>query len=435
MKLAHWVLIALAAALLPLFTSVPANASDFILLAQADPTVDLIGAELFVPAGLDRQTPSQNGLAALVAECILQTSVGAPAGERVTLRDAVDAEGGSIDYALDGQNVRFYLEGLGLTYSRALLPAFRRALAAPDFGEAARKAARLELRRRMDADAVNTLAVALGMLGPAFYGDSDAGLPQFGTVAAQLQFTGEDARAFFVAHYRRGGAVLSAAGNVGSLGAGDLRTLVEALREGSSPVAFVHPRPLSGTSRQVVAHRDVALPWLVAQYHAPGIDSPDFGAMLVLTAFMSRTLSERAEIPSVSVLDPAQKTTGAMYRFDTQPASVVLSIDGGLGDPSRTFATAVAIANVLKRVRIERGMNLLRAGALGYFTSRTATLEERARVAGIFALHGSGADYFKRVSAAIAKTTASDVQRAAKRYLTHPTVALVLPRGAPGPAL
>lgn len=437
---------ACAAAACTLASSVPARAGmpvaapvmrrvdGTVLLRQNEPTAQLIGTELFVPAGLDRETPAQDGLAALVAECILQTPVGLVPGEPLALSDAIAAQGGSLSYAVDGQNVRFYLEGLAQTYSGALLPAFRRALASPDFSATTRNIARLRIERHIERAGKSALTVGLAMLDRVFYENSDAGLPQYGTLAMQVRFTGDDARAFYTAHYRRDGTIVSAIGDLGALAPGDLASLARALPVGRSRAADVRLRRLSATSRQLVARRDVALPWLVAQYRVPDIDSPDFGAMLVLAAFLDRTFFEVAEIPSVSMPEPAQRDAGAVYNFDTRPASLVLYVGGGLGDPSRTFTTALTVLNALQRAPLQSGIVDLKAGALGFFVRRANTLEERARLAGIFALRSSSADYFGRVASAISATTASDLQRAAKRYFGSPTIALILPRAAPAPA-
>jgi hypothetical protein len=57
--------VTLAASLM--FNVLPADAATFV--QQPDPTAELIGTEVLLQAGLDRQTPKENGLAALVAEC------------------------------------------------------------------------------------------------------------------------------------------------------------------------------------------------------------------------------------------------------------------------------------------------------------------------------------------------------------------------------
>ena len=404
------------------------------LLTQSDPTTELIGTELFIPAGLDAQSPSQNGLAALVAECILQTPVAARSGERLPLVSTVNSEGGSLSYGVDGQIVRFYLEGLSSEYSGGLLPALRAAVSNPDFSDATLRAARGKVRERLELSGANPLAVGMEMLGRTFYANSDAGLPQYGTAAALMQFSSDDARAFYAAHYRREGSVVSAIGDLQALAPNDLISLVRTLGAGSSRAAVVRTTTLTGNSHQLVAHRDISVPWLVAQYRAPGLRSPDFGAMLVLAAFFSRTLTDVAEVPAVSTAQDSQRSAGAIYNFGTRPASLVFYIGGGLGDPARSFATTLAVAKVLQRARLQGSIDDLKAGAIGFFDGRANTLEERARLAAVFTLFGGGPDYLGRAAEAISMTTPSSLQRAANRYLVSPTVALILPRAAPVPA-
>lgn len=411
-----------ARANVPVAPPVMTRADGAVLLTQSDPATQLIGMELLVPAGLDRQSPSQNGLAALVAECILQTPIARRSNQPMALRSMVANEGGAVSYAVDGREVRFYLEGLSETYSASLLPAFRHALSSPDFSAGALSAARAALRERIEQSGANPLDVGMEML-----------LPRYGTAAMLMQFGSDDARAFYAAHYRRDGTVVSAIGKLDALGAGDLHSLASALSPGPSRPALIRTISLSGSSRQFVTHRDLAVPWLVAQYRAPSIVSRDFGAMLVLSAFFSRTLLDVAQIPSVSTPDDTRRSTGVIYTFETQPASLVFFIGGGLGDPARTFSSTLAVARVFQRARLQSNIDDLKAGALGFFAIGANSLEERARLVGIFTLLGASPDYWSRVSNAISATTAADVQRVAKRYLVSPTVALILPRAAPAP--
>src|ERR1017187_10982079 len=62
---------------------------------QSDDTAMLAGLELFVSAGLDRESAPQNGLAALAAQSILQSPVNG-----IALSDVVAARGGSLTYAI-----------------------------------------------------------------------------------------------------------------------------------------------------------------------------------------------------------------------------------------------------------------------------------------------------------------------------------------------
>jgi predicted Zn-dependent peptidase len=66
--------------------------------------------------------------------------------------------------------------------------------------------------------------------------------------------------------------------------------------------------------------------------------------------------------------------------------------------------------------------------ASGDFISSTNSLEERAWLAVIYDENGQQPDYLARTLDAISQTSAADLQRVAREYLSNPTIALVLPR-------
>ena len=99
------------------------------IVRQLDANASLVGVEVIVRAGLDRQTMKQNGLAAFTAQTILRTRVGTPPAP---LQDAIAARGGSVRFTVDPGDVRFYVEALASDAS-TVLDLFRTALAAPDF--------------------------------------------------------------------------------------------------------------------------------------------------------------------------------------------------------------------------------------------------------------------------------------------------------------
>ncbi len=392
------------------------------IVRQADPSADLVGTQVRIAAGLDRQSPGQNGLAALVAESILQTAV----EDGTSLQDAISNAGGSIAYEIGPHDVRFYLEGIPDSYA-AMLGFFRSALARPDFSSAALARVRISLDGRIAQTQQFPLAVGLQMLNRTFYTNSDAGMPPLGLPQTLAGFVPSDARAFFAAHYLRGDSVVSAIGKIDALAPNVFDTLLAMLPTGtSSPVKGSIPQ-LSSNSRQLIARRDIPVPWLVAQYKAPDLRGRDFGPMLVLTSFLERTLSDVAGVPALSTPSLAQRGVGAIYDFETQPANVVVYVDGG-GDPTRVFATALTIVNVLGHAKLEGDMSEMKTFAIGRFLEESTTLRTRAWLAGTFVGQRLGPDYTAQTIAAIDKTTAADLQRVAVRYLAFPNIALVLPR-------
>jgi predicted Zn-dependent peptidase len=398
------------------------NAAGTTIVRQDDPAADLIGTQVRVQAGLDRQSPAQNGLAALVAQAILQT----PVTGVTSLRDAVAANGGSIAYDIGPHDVRFYLEGTPGAY-QAALGLFRSALAHPDFSAAALDQARTALNARSAQTQQFALAVGLQMLNRTFYKNSNAGMPPLGLPQTLAGFRSSDARGFFAAHYLRGGAVVSTVGKIQGVPAGAFDDILNVLPAGSSGAAKVTTADLSSNSRQLIARRDIPVPWLVAQYKAPDLHGRDFGAMLVLTSLLQRTLADVAGVPSLSTPSLAQRGVGAIYNFDSHPANVVVYVDGG-GDPTRVFATALTIVNVLGHAKLQGDLSDMKTFAIGSFLEQSNSLRDRAWLASVFVSQQLPPDYVAQTIAAINKVTAAELQRVAVRYLGLPNIALVLPR-------
>ncbi len=400
------------------------NVAGTVIVRQSDGAASLVGVTLIVRAGLDRQTMRQNGVAALVAETIVRTPVNG-----VALEDAIAARGGSVRFTIDPGDVRFYVEALAQD-APAVLDLFRAALAAPDFSPATIRDARGVLVRQIAQVQQVALQVGIDMLNAASSRQANAGLPELGTPAALAQFFSEDARSFYRAYYRRGGAVVSAAGRLDTLAPQSLAALAGALPAGTTlPVAVRVPQ-LSGATHEIVAHRDIASPWLIAQYPAPSVSSRDFGPMLVLSAFVRRTLSDIAQVPGVVSPTFASRSVGTVYAYDRAPATLVLYVNGGLiGNPSRAFATALSVVSVLAASRLQGSIDEFKAEAAGDFANDATTLETRTWLAAVFSTGTASPDFINRALAAISSTTPDDVQRVARFYLGNPTIALVLPRG------
>ncbi|MGB8908846.1 MAG: insulinase family protein [Candidatus Cybelea sp.] len=405
-------------------------ANGATIVSQSDSSASLVGVAFVVRAGLDRQTMKQNGLAALVAQTIIRTPVGGQANTPgMPLEDAIAARGGSVRFTVDPGDVRFYIEALAAD-APAVLDLFRAALTAPDFSSSTIREARSALVRQIAASQQVALQVGLDMLNAASSGQANAGLPELGTPASLAQFFSSDVRAFYHAYYRRGGTLVSAAGRLDALAPSALAALATALPEGTTAPVTVRTPALNGATHEIVAHRDISSPWLIAQYPAPKVDSKDFGPMLVLAAFVRRTLSDIAQVPGVVSPTFASRSVGAVYAYDRTPASLVLYVNGGLnGSPSRAFATALSIVNVLAATRLQGSIEEFKAEAAGDFANDATTLETRTWLAAVFSRESASPDFINRALAAISATTPDDVQRVARTYLGNPTIALVLPRG------
>lgn len=407
------------------------SAGDATIVRQTDAAASLVGVAFVVRAGLDRETMKENGLAALVAQTIVRTPVpvGQTQGATMPLEEAVAARGGSVRFTVDPGDVRFYVEALAED-APAVLQLFRDAVVAPDFSAGTVRDARAQLVRQIGQSQQVALQVGLDMLNAASSSQANIGLPEFGTPNSLAQFFGRDVRGFYQRYYRRGGVLVSAAGRLDALPPDALSGLATSLPQGSTAPVTVRMPTLSGATHEIVTHRDIASPWLIAQYPAPRVDSNDFGPMLVLAAFVRRTLSDIAQVPGVVSPTFASRSVGAVYAYDRAPASLVLYVNGGLnGNPSRAFATALSVVSVLAATRVQGSIEEFKAEAAGDFANDATTLETRTWLAAVFSRESSSPDFINRAVAAIAATTPDDLQRVARTYLGNPTIALVLPRG------
>lgn len=422
------VLAALAAGVVPAAApaAVPApiveRQDGATIITQLDDTVPLVNVTVVVRAGLDRQTLAQNGLAALTAQSVLRLPVNG-----VALEDAIAAHGGSVRIGIDPSDVRFSFEALAAD-APAVIGMVRQSFASPDFTPAVVRDARGILIRKIDQNQQAALEVGMEMLRRSASGNANVGMPAYGIPASLAQIGPDDVRAFYAKNYRRGGAFVSAVGRTDALASGSLAALAQTLPAGSTVAVKEKIPTLSGSSRQLVTHRDVSSPWLIAQYAAPAAESRDFGPMLVLSAFMQRTLADIAQVPGVVSETFASRAVGTMYQFDREPPALTLYVNGGVANPNRAFATALSVASVLAATKLQGSIDQFKSMAEGDFSSGATSLESRAWLAVIFAQNGMSADYLNRTMQAISTTTAADLQRVARQYLGNPTIALVLPR-------
>jgi predicted Zn-dependent peptidase len=391
------------------------------LFAENDAGAQLGGLQLSIGAGLDRQTPSSSGVAALTAECVLRTPL-----DGVQLRDAIAAAGGSIQYTVDGRSTRFYVEGRPDALP-ALLGLLGRALGAPDFSAPTVAAARASLAQRAKDVETTALSAAIEMFRRAYYA-TGAGLPALGSVSTLATLSGDEVRAFYQADYRRGGAVASAVGRETPALAPAVRDLLDTLPAGAAMPVAGKANPISQSGQRIVARRDVAAPMVVIGFGAPDPGNADFGAMLVLESLLANTF-ERASTTSLGLRD---RSVGAFYLYDGSPASLVVYVNGNRVDPSLALRGVLLLASSLgKRPLGASTLARLKVQAEGSFVTDSVSLSDRAYLLGTFGALGLGADPVNAALGSIERTTPADVRRVAQRYLQRYIVAFVLPRQAP----
>lgn len=394
---------------------------------HGDEGASLAGVELFVRAGADRQAPGEGGLATLVAESVLQTPVGSAAAQALPLADAVDACGASLTYAVATQHVRFFLEGTPAGLAAAA-PLVARALAAPAFDAATLAVARAALAERAADQQGDPRLVGLAMLRSGYY-RGGAALQPPGGAGALAALTPAAAQAYFARWYLRGDALVAAVGRTGAATDAAGRAIVAALPAGTAAATVLRTRPFAAQPRRMVTQRDIGAPYVLLGFAAPSLGDRDFAAALVIRALLANVIDR----PTATSQPAVFRLAGTIYEYDAAPAQLVLWINGGRLDPETGLS---AVATIVKRAAAKpltaAVLDRSKETARGEWTLRTVVLEERAFAIGNAAAHGLDADAADAVGAAIARVSAADVQRAAKKYFQRFDVALVMPRGARG---
>lgn len=394
------------------------------LFMQADRTQPLAGVQLFVPAGLSRETNADSGIAALTAECILRTPVATPLG-RMALGDALAAEGGSITYEVESRYTRFYVEAQGERLP-GILAAVGSALAAPDFDQPVLGAARTALDQKIDAAESNPVTVGIDMFKQSYF-QGGAGLPSLGTAANVANLTGADVRKFFAASYKRSSSTVTAVGGVTPQIAEAAKALVAGLPAGAVAPVATQIKPLAEGTNRIITHRDIGAPWLVLGFAAPSPGDADFGPMLVIEALLSNVF----ERSSATTLPAVERSIGALYLYDDQPSSMVVYVNGTEIEPTNALRELLTVVDSLSAQPLHDDvLARYRSNAIGTFVTDTLSLDDRSWAIGNFVAQGLSPDYSNTVLDALAATTSDDVQRVAKKYLAKYTVAIVLPRGS-----
>lgn len=389
-----------------------------IVASQATNDLPLVGAQIFLPAGLSQQASDKAGVAAIAAALVLAT----PVEGSTTLSDAVTNSGGSISYTLDPLDTRFYLECRDADFSR-LLHDFHTALSSPDVSHIeTQRAKTLGLAHSMTQ---NPIEVAYTMVRQVNYSGSGFALPDQGSALTVTHLSRADVRTFAASYQRGNGTVVALAGAVSQ------GTLDATAREfGTFPAGSASAVPTAKKverMHQVVAHRSVPAPWIAVAYQAPDQYSSDFATMLVIESLLggagdvhSFAFSSAAPAPDDYV--------GAYYQYEATPGSMIVFLGGdtaNLDQSVRDLETGIARlrGDTLSTQIIEEA----KRSALGDYYLGATTLSEQAWLLGRSAGSPEGLAFENVVPQRILAVKAGDIQRVARRYLTRETIAIVLP--------
>ena len=379
--------------------------------------------QLDLRAGLNRERESENGVAALDAHLLARTPVEV-GGLSLPLQDAIRSEGGDLNIHVHDDRVAIELAGLPQAMP-TLIDVLATAMNAPDFSLAALTEARTALLDRIAERGQNNWELATEMLRRSFARSGNLAMPRDGTPFSIQHLSIAQAQAFYRWNYRRGDLATTIVGEETPGLAAALARLAGALPGGKSPRVSSPSLLLDASSLVLRTTRPTLSTMIVASFLAPKPTSADFPAMLVEAALMKRILAETAGLPKGLDAFYIRRSYGARYRSLGGRPQLLLYASGAVGRPDRLIGGALALSQMIGDGKLHGNINRLKAQAIGDFARQESDPRLRLRLLRIYRAAGGTGDPVAKIIAAITKVTPADLARVAKRYLVHPTIAVV----------
>jgi len=374
-------------------------------------------------AGLDRQRESENGVAALDAHLLAQTPVEVGAIS-LPLEEAIRSEGGDLSIHVHDDRVAIELAGLPEAMP-TLVDLLATAMNAPDFSLSAVTAARKALLARIAERQQNNWELATEMLRRALARSGNLAMPRDGTPFSVQHLSIAQARSFYLWNYRRGDLASTIVGKKAPGIDASLARVAAALPGGRSPDVNSPPLVLDASTLILRTTRPTLSTMIVASFLAPRPTSADFPAMLVEATLMKRILAETAGLPKGLDAFYLNRSYGARYRTLGGRPQLLLYASGAVGRPDQLIGGALALSQMIGAGKLHGNIDRLKAQAVGDFARRESDPRARLRLLRIYREAGGKGDPVAQTIAAIANVTPADLARVAKRYLVHPTIAVV----------
>ena len=398
-------------------------ANGLTVLVRENPAVGVVAVSLQVRAGSRFETESKAGITNFLHRAMVRGTA-----RRTAIQLAIGAEdiGGSIDAnseveaaEIRGQALARHWETLlDLVADVALQPALR-----PDEIEKERRLILGQIKARADAPFSFTFDALLREL----YGTNPYGRSQFGLKESIERLTRDDLLTHYRAIYQPDQMVLAVSGQVERKAVFKTaqRLFGRMTRSGPGTQAALPVSEPPG-ERKVIT-RPAQQAQILVGYLGPGLADPLYPAARVLSAVLGGGMAGRLFVELRDRRGLAY-STAAFMPYRTGPTFLIAYLGTA---PASAAAAEAGMLQELARVRAApiSDDELARAKAYlrGQLVMDRRTNARLAWYPAFFETIGAGWDFPDRYSRAIDAVTVEDVARAAERYLTRPTIAVLQP--------
>ncbi len=374
-------------------------------------------AAFSVPAGLDRQTDSENGLAAFTAYAILEENVSG----RTSLLDAVSAQGGTISVDITSRASLFTITALPERFA-SVVSLFAHALQHPDFSPVTMAHTREAVLARFAESQRNGALIAEQMIDGIQATVNESAATPLGLPATIVAIRPSNVEKFFTQNYRRDGATVVAtdATTPAPIGA-----LIDALAPGVPAKILGETRPLIGASRELQAMRSHASLAYVLSFPAPGPRDVAAPAAFVFAQMLQTSISQLAELPDIPSRSLTDGAIDVTYDYLHVPARYLVTIDGSLGNASRVVSVTMGLARAFSSLQFKGKVHRFVAIARGRMLEGARTPTARVEMSAQFLAAGLPVDQLTIFDRALGNVNAAMLEHAARGLRSAPTIAVV----------
>ncbi len=393
------------------------------VIVRENPAAPVVTASLQVRAGSRFETPEMAG----ITNFLLRTMIRGTSRRSATeLAEAAEEIGGNLDASgevesaeIRGEALARHWEGLlGLIAEVALEPSFP--------GEEIERERRLILSQ-IKTRAETPFTLSLDALLRELYGSHPYAWPGVGLASAVGRLGRGELVARYRAVFRAERMVLAVSGQVSHerVVRTSERLFAKLPRPGTGEVGAAAPTTPVGARR--VLERPAQQAQVLVGYLGPGLSDPAYPAVRVLGAVLGGGMAGRLFVELREKRGLAY-ALGVLIPFRTGPSFFVTHLGTA---PENSAAAEAGLLAELERIRqasVGRE-ELARAKAylLGNFALDRRTNARQAWYLAFFEVIGAGWDFPERYAQALDAVTAADVDAAARRFLIHPTIVVLLP--------